>query len=177
MSSVIVKINRKSVKKRKDSENKWAYYPMFMDIEWEIDGPLPKDLEAMPEIKTREWQYESLSRADINKGKKPKVIRTSGICDTTMVLEALQDAGAKVKITSGDDPNRHTLPLLKWKYKYIEQRVTCSHCKIKISTEYLEIDNGPYGNQRTECPECSAWDSFPKIEYEDINKVIAELGL
>jgi hypothetical protein len=174
---MIVKIDRSTIKRNPDAGKDHFHVSGPWQGTFEIKGIYPDFIKDDDRFILRSWKP----------GKYYEGAMLSPDC-----LDVLMDPknlkwfrDNKCEMSCSVDKNIQTYacrPQEEYGYRYENTPVTCGHCGEKIGVNELEndvADDGEGGEIYCAqvCPKCHHWDTFEKIEYENINEAIKDVVL
>jgi hypothetical protein len=161
--TTLIKIKRDSIKKNPNAGNTVTRVQGLKSVSFIIESYDIPDLPA--EFIVTDWV------------KNGKLIKASGVINGPITSEQFAKwvniEGIRLTVENGINTIHH-MPEPDYLYEYEETYLKCKHCKNKINVEDIETD---YDIVTLTCPECGAYDSFPKYKYEKIEDVIKSMQL
>ncbi len=176
MKTVMIKIDRSSVKKNPKYGHSVKSY-VQREASFSCKGSLPNFMIDGENVHVITETFQQ------GKGKE----FTGVIVDPENAIEWMQQL-------TKDDIKKHELSISinnnisvidgilfgKWNYAYEPKKVKCSSCKKSIIFDEIEEEwdsDGEDDYKYTVCPNCHATNSFPELEFEKIEDVVAEMKL
>ena len=158
MKSILVKIDQNTIRKNPNAGQTSFSTAGPTEITFSYTGDEPKLLKNCIITST-----DSLGRIE-------------GLIDNPKHAAELESIKGMSITYQNSRQIHHHAPNPKWLYKYENPNVKCSNCKKLVPLIEIIIESNEDLAWKI-CPICDEINTFPEIEYEDINKVVKQLKL